>query len=122
MLNIRGLNKDIDMDSYYRYKMHKPTITNGKNNKIFDNIDIIAKDIDREPKNIIKYLKSKNGVNINYKNNCAVLPKNFDNQLLINSIYEFIEHNVICGNCKLPETKIVNENIVCNCCSYSRKL
>lgn len=120
MLNIRGINnKNIDLDQYYRYKMHKPNIVMERNNKIFNNIDIISKELGRESKDIIKYIKSKNGININYKNNGAILPINFDEQLLLNSLYGYIEDHVLCKKCKLPETKIVDKKMICNCCSYT---
>jgi len=123
MLNIRGTsNINVDDDLFYRYKMHKPNISIGRNNKLFDNIDIISKELDRDPKDMIKYIKTKNGVNINYKNNCAVLPSSFDGNVLLESIYGFIEDCVLCKSCKLPETKIIDKKMVCSCCSYTGKI
>lgn len=119
MLNIRGLNKKNDDDIYFRYKMHKPVLLEQKNNKIFDNLDIICKDINRDNKILIKYFKTKMGISIIYKNNKIIIPKNVTLDQIMETLYEYIEKYVLCPACKLPETVLDGSNIQCKCCSFS---
>lgn len=120
MLNIRGTtNKAIDNDPFYRYQMHKPHIIIERNNKVFSNINVIAKELNRDQKEIIKYIKSKNGISIVEKGDRTILPYKFEDKIILDSIYSFIEDHVLCKKCKLPETKIINKKMICSCCSYS---
>jgi len=122
MINIRGLDKKKDEDIFYRYKMHKPILTDQKNNKIFDNIDLICKEINRDKKDLVKFIKSKNGINIVNKNNKTIFPKNITVDQILETLYEFIEKDVLCPKCRLPETNIIDKCMHCKCCSYSGKL
>ena len=122
MINIRGLDKKKDEDIFYRYKMHKPILIDQKNNKIFENIDQICKEISRDKNDFIKFIKIKNGINIVSKNNKTMFPKNTTVEQILESLYEYIEKNVLCPKCRLPETNIVDKYMYCKCCSYSGKL
>ncbi len=121
MINIRGTILNNDNDPFYRYKMHKPILVTCKNFIAFENIDTVLKDLNREKKLFISFLKINMGINIISKNDSILFPKNIINDELMNSIYKFIEQHVLCPNCKLPETILKNNNIVCNCCCYSGK-
>ena len=119
MLNIRGtVNKDIDNYPFYRYQMHKPHIKTERNNKVFSNINVIAKEIARDPKDLIKYIKSKNGINIVEKADRVVIPYKLEDRIILESIYSFIQDHVLCKKCKLPETHIVEKKMICKCCSF----
>ena len=122
MINIRGTNDKINDDIFYRYKMHKPKLIEQKNNKIFDNINLILKDINREENLLIKFIKSKMGINVISKNNKIILPKHIMLNQIIQCLYEFIEIYVLCPKCKLPETNLIDNNLQCKCCSYNGKL
>jgi len=122
MINIRGLIDNNYNDIFYRYKMNKPKIVDQKNNKIFENLDIVLKDINRDPKLFIKFMKSKMGINIICKKNKYILPKNIEVEQIMNCLYEFIDVYVICFLCKLPETILNNNIVVCKCCSHNKLL
>lgn len=122
MLNIRGLDKKRDDDIFFRYKMHKPVIKEQKNNKIFENIAVISKELNRDIKILIKYIKIKIGANIIYKNNIVTLPKNITDEQILEAIYQYIDEYILCPKCQLPETVIEQDNMQCKCCSFSGKI
>lgn len=122
MINIRGIKSNIDNDMFYRYKMHCPKLIEHKNTKIFDNLNEICKDLNRDKKIILKFLKNKLNVNIIDKNDKILLPKTISTDQILNNIYEYIEKYVLCPNCKLPETILQENQIQCKCCSYSGKI
>lgn len=60
--------------------MHKPIIIEQKNNIILNNVDEISKDLNRDLKLILNFLKNK-----------FILPKTTTNGQILNSLYVFIE-------------------------------
>ncbi|ARF08902.1 translation initiation factor 2 subunit beta [Catovirus CTV1] len=122
MINIRGTKTSIDNDVFFRYKMHSPKISDQKNTKTLENLNEISKDLDRDSKLIIKFLKNKLGVNIVHKNDKLIIPKTVTYEALLNAIYDFIQELVLCPKCQLPETVLVENNVTCKCCSYSGKI
>jgi translation initiation factor 2 beta subunit (eIF-2beta)/eIF-5 len=54
-INIQGL-QDID-DPFYRYRMTKLNIIRQKTKTVIDNLPIVAKDLDRDPKMIVDFFK-----------------------------------------------------------------
>jgi translation initiation factor 2 beta subunit (eIF-2beta)/eIF-5 len=119
-MNIQGL-QPID-DPFYRYRMPIPKYDNTG----LTNLPQIAKDLNREPEMIIKFLKHKFSSSCVYKNNVLTLPKNTTPSDFNNAIYEFIEYVVLCPLCRLPETIIEQDNdkiyISCKCCSYNKPI
>ena len=114
-INIIGLTK-ID-DPFYRYQMVQPKYENSNLTNLLD----IAKDLDRSPDMIIKFLKYKFNSSCTFKNNILTLPKNTSPTDFENALFEFIEYVVLCPLCRLPETTIDKKtNISCKCCSYNK--
>lgn len=103
MINLRGINDIVDPS--YRYKMQPVDMVKQKSIYVIKNINQIAKNIDRDPKMIIEFLKKKLGVQINYNNelNSAEV-KNVSHDQVQKSIYEFIQYYVLCPTCCNPET------------------
>ena len=106
------INIPSDMiDPFYRYKRH-PIVVNyiKKNNGIttLENIIIIAKELNRNRKDIIKFLQKQIGVSINNKNQInKIIPQ----ELLEEYLEIYINNNVLCKKCNNPET-----DIQLNCC------
>lgn len=119
-INIQGFD-DIN-DPFYRYKMEKLNVIKQRTKTIVDNIDIVAKNLERDPKLIVDYLKKKLGIAIIYKNNILSMTSNIDYQTLETCLREFIEFYILCQTCRLPETIIQINNdkiiLICRCCSY----
>jgi len=117
-INIRGFT-DNNNDVFYRYKMEKLICSEQKGKTIINNIEHIAKALNRPPDMIKDYYKKRIGGNIIYKDNKMVLPKKMLPDELENILFEYIEYNVLCPNCKLPETKLLNKQLICSACSYT---
>ena len=79
-INIQGIS-DID-DPFYRYTMTKLNVTKLRNKIAIDNLEQVAKDLDRDPKLIIDHFKKKLNLSITYKNNLLTLPSNMEYSIL----------------------------------------
>jgi translation initiation factor 2 beta subunit (eIF-2beta)/eIF-5 len=102
MLNING-----KFDPSYRYKMHKLSTMIRKNNKTyFINLDIIAKELNRDPIEIIKWYGYLFGVGTYHLGEFALNGK-YEQKIIQDHIQEFINANVLCGVCGNPETVYV---------------
>lgn len=119
-VNIQGIN-EID-DPFYRYQRHQFEVNSLKNKTQINNFETVCKDIEREPKNVITFLKKKLGMNINYKDSIITLNSQIQKDILENALNDYIEKHVLCPNCKLPETVIENNDLrKCKACPYSGK-
>ncbi|CAH6421851.1 Translation initiation factor [uncultured virus] len=122
-LNITGL---IDKeDIHYRYKMNKLNINNLRNKIEIDNLNLICKDINRDPKYLIEFFKIKFATSFIFKNGRLSTTKNINYIEFELALKEFIEYFVICPVCRLPETEIkISKEITlfCKCCPYNGKL
>ena len=121
MVNIRGLVPNDD--PFYRYKMEQVNLKSQGVKFVFDNIDSICVSIGREPSQLVQYMRKKFGSSFDYKNGEASTTKKDITQLIMQDIiYAFIEENVLCKQCKNPETEIIKEKkktfSVCKACSY----
>ena len=120
-INIQGIN-DID-DPFYRYTMVKLNVIKLRNKTAIDNLDQVAKDLDRDPKLIIDFFKKKLNISITFKNNYLTLPSNVQYSNIEMVLREFIEKYVLCGECKLPETILTFDDkktkftLDCKCCA-----
>lgn len=98
MLNIHG-----KFDPSYRYKMHKLDAKTKKNNKTYiTNLDVVGKDINRDPKELIKWFGYTLGISANTKE-CS-LNGMYSSQKLQEHLQDFINNHVLCGVCGNPET------------------
>lgn len=118
-INIQGIN-DID-DPFYRYTMVKLNVVKLRNKIMIDNLNDVAKDLERDPKLIVDYFKKKLNVAIVYKNNLLSMSANLQYEIFELALREFIEIYVLCDKCKLPETILtVNKTKImldCKCCA-----
>jgi len=119
MINICGTDP-ID-DIFYRYKRQKAIVVSNKNTTIFTNINEISKNLERDPKLLINFLKKYFGTNMIYKNNTLITTKTITSLEYDDAINKFIQLNILCNKCNLPETILSigkNKTILsCKCCS-----
>lgn len=78
LINIQGTTPITD--PFYRYKMNLVIVTQQKNRTAFENINQIAKDLDRQPQDILKFLKSHFASNFNMCNNFGLTAKIINNK------------------------------------------
>lgn len=121
LINIKGLTEQ--NDPFYRYKMEKVELNKEGSQFVFLNVDKIAVSLNREPNNLISFLKKHFATLFSYKNNVAKTTKtDLTVNLLQDAIFQYVETNVLCKKCKLPETifkKDKKKNILhCNACGH----
>lgn len=119
-INIQGLT-DID-DPFYRYTMTRLNVVRQKNKTLIDNLVIVSKDLERDPEHIAKFFKKKFSVSMNYKDNQLMTTANLTSQDFETALREYIQLFVLCERCNLPETNLVDNVLVCRCCSHETKL
>lgn len=125
LVNIRGTTPNDD--PYYRYKMEQVTLQQQGIKYVFSNIDTICRAIGRDPVQIIKYMRKKFGASFEYKNGeASTTKKDITSQILQDTIYAYIEENVLCKKCKNPETEIINDGkksySVCKACAHKLQI
>lgn len=119
-VNIQG-NDDID-DPFYRYKMAKLNVIKQRTKTIIDNLNEVAKDLDRDPKLIADYFKKKFNVSLIFKNGVLSTSATLSYDQFSTALRDFIEIYVLCQSCKFPETTLtINKNkdgiiLICKCC------
>jgi translation initiation factor 2 beta subunit (eIF-2beta)/eIF-5 len=122
-INVSGLTEITDI--FYRYKMDKITVVYEKNKTVLLNIEQIAKDLNRDVGQIIKFLKKSIGSNINNKKGKIIIAKVVTCDELQNYLKTYIEYCVICPECHLPETHFSIESglfMDCDCCGNKQKI
>ncbi len=105
------INMDRDIiDPYYRYKM--PIITGqhkGRGNgckTVITNLTDVAKSLDREPVEILKYIGYSTGSQTSITKDIEYIINGFvENENLLKYIYTYIENFISCPTCRNPETK-----------------
>ncbi len=107
-MNIQG-KLDI-IDPHYRYKMETVIIEKQKNKTIVTNFKNISKNLNRDPKDIIKYLKKKMGIALTYKNDTLVSTKDITAQDLYTVLRQYIQEYILCETCKNPETELITKS------------
>lgn len=124
MINIQGLKEN--NDPYYRYKMEEVVIKSQKNKIVFENIDVIAKSLDRDIQFLLKFLKTFFGTSIEYKNGIASTTKEIMQDDMQSAIYKFIDEFVLCKQCSNPETMMEIKKkktfMQCKACSYKSEI
>ncbi|ATZ80844.1 eukaryotic translation initiation factor eIF-5 [Bodo saltans virus] len=120
-------------DPFYRYKMsHVELKDEGYGNglrTVFLNLEIISKELNRDPQMIITYLSVALGCkHIKNKEETKdkemikwILYGRFTKDEIQKHLYDFIDIFVLCSHCRNPETKFVNEKketlLSCSACS-----
>jgi translation initiation factor 5 len=115
---IVNIPKDID-DPFFRYKRHTiETRIINKSNGITEmtNLNVISKELDRSPDDIIKFLKTRLGLRINKKHQIYTSCTNAANLEKLLEMY--IKKHVLCKKCNNPETG--QETLVCKACGASQ--
>ena len=119
-INIEG-KQEIN-DPFYRYTMSRLNVVRQRNKTVIDNLKIVSKDLDRDPKFISDYFRKKLNVAIVYKNGLLSTTADIKYEQFYGILREFVECYVLCEKCRLPETIMeVEENTIsldCKCCSY----
>ena len=121
-INVRGLTDNSD-DPFYRYKMEKISCTDQKGKTVINNIDAIAKAINRDPKKMIDYFKKRVGTGMTFKDGKVMISKKITTDELEKLLFEFIEYFVLCPTCRNPETILASTTsgkieMSCKACSY----
>ncbi|QKF94117.1 eukaryotic translation initiation factor eIF-2 beta [Fadolivirus algeromassiliense] len=118
-INIEGI-MDVS-DPFYRYTMTKLNVVRQKNKTVIDNLDLVCKDLERDPKLLIDFYKKKFSVSMIFKEGVLSTSADIAYDRFYSALREFIEYYVLCEQCKLPETIIdVKDNkmmLNCKCCS-----
>jgi translation initiation factor 5 len=121
-----NVNPEQKSDPNYRYKMSSVQLKfEGQGNgqrTVFQNINDIARELNRDPDIIISYLISVLGCKcIKNKEGHCVLYGTHTKDVLQDGIYDFISLFVLCQKCKNPETYYVAKEksdvcMKCNAC------
>lgn len=125
LINIRGL-KDQE-DPFYRYKMEKIELVKEGSFYAIKNICQISTALNREPQQLVSFLKKVFASAFVYKNGIVKCTKtDLTSSALQEAIYQFIENNVLCKKCSLPETVILVEKkktfMVCQACGQKLQI
>lgn len=107
------------VDLYYRYKRNVVEcrfVTSHKGQTEILNLDLIAGQLNRDVKAIVKYLKKSLNINIIRFENVYRLPST-SVDTIEECIESFIKTFVLCKKCGNPETKN-NEKNRCKACGY----
>jgi translation initiation factor 5 len=101
MLNIGKNNSD----PFYRYKM--PVIISQKTSfqVLVNNIDEVAKSLERSPESIAAYFKTSLKTTVQYKKNALSINGSYDNKKLQQTLEKYISEFVLC-KCGLPELNL----------------
>jgi translation initiation factor 5 len=115
-MNIQGYEDN--NDPFYRYQMPIPLLTQIKSKTQFTNCEDVCQALARDSKTIMKFLKLLFSCSV--KGN--LFAKKVSKNEMIDGLRIYIEHFVLCPNCKNPETELNGKIISCKCCNYSGKL
>jgi translation initiation factor 5 len=113
-------------DPYYRYKRNALHVkTNG--GTILANLEIVAKDLFREAKDLLKYFGIESATHSFEKNNQYRLKGTFTTEKLEKLLENYIENYVLCKECTRPDTFLCSDNkknlyLACTACGAHKKL
>lgn len=116
MMNIQGYEDN--NDPFYRYQMPLPILTLVKKKTQITNLEDLAKSLDRPTNMIMEFFKLLFSCSVKNNN----INKKVTQEDVLDGLRIFIEHYVLCPQCKLPETNLNGKKIACICCSYSGPL
>ena len=105
------------LDPFYRYKRERIVVSSGKaKTTILTNLDVIAKQLNRSPADLLSYLQKKTATSAFTKPIGYILKGEFSADTLDDLIDEFIEAEVLCSTCGNPETDIDSKKRTCRAC------
>ena len=118
------------IDPHFRYKRQVVKIearAKGKGTTIILNILSIANSLYRTPHDISSFLKKRIGANTRIEDGKLIIPGKYDIGELEDYIEEYIEKDILCPSCGLPETRKVRSdslyngstNLTCYACHFS---
>lgn len=105
-------------DPFYRYHRNMLNIMNNSKEIIIDNIHMIAKQLDRHPKELVLFIKKNINRQVNFKNEVLSIPNHKNQTIDFEKILNnYIDHYVICKHCGNPETIYViqNKSLILRC-------
>lgn len=105
MINIKNIK-----DDNFRYKMNSIEIIHTSNNcfTILTNLQIISKQLNHNPKTILKFISLNLGCKDNFEK--MALTGIFEIDKIQKIIYQFIDLFVLCQKCSIPELKYSNNS------------
>ena len=119
MVNINGSN-----DPYYRYKRHKISATQIRNNRTrIENVKEIGKDISRKPDEIMKALSLLLNTQV-INTNC--IKGHYMIDTLEKAFNKYVRDFVICNACTNPETTYLKKTVKlgkgCKACGHTARI
>jgi len=101
-----NINREEILDPHYRYKMPKVSlkIEGRQKNTVVGNLEDIAKSLERDEKEILKYIGYAICSQAKMKKDKAIINGQHQQNTVQNIIYDYIDHFVLCKNCVNPET------------------
>eukprot|EP01122_Echinamoeba_exundans_P000898 TRINITY_DN10839_c0_g1_i1.p1 TRINITY_DN10839_c0_g1~~TRINITY_DN10839_c0_g1_i1.p1 ORF type:complete len:196 (-),score=31.33 TRINITY_DN10839_c0_g1_i1:71-658(-) len=103
-----SIRSDMAGDAFYRYKMPPLKIKRQGKSTLLQNIDHVAKSLNRPPEQIMKFFGFSLSAPIrsNGETNDYAIKGTFDLDTLNGLIHEFIEKFILCRACGNPETVV----------------
>jgi translation initiation factor 5 len=109
-------------DAFYRYKMHDLVVKKEGPKTVLINLEVVAKDLQRVPSDILKFLGIQMGTQTIYKGHQYFLNGNHTKQELLEQLDVYINRYILCTQCGNPETQISVHggkiNLTCKACGY----
>lgn len=113
-------------DPFYRYTRPKLIVNVTKKNTKLENIEKIAIVLERDIKDLAKWIKLNIKMNVNIikeHSNTIISIKNKKHTINFEDVLEkYIEKYILCPVCSNPETIHENDIISCKACGNSQKL
>jgi len=115
-------------DPFYRYKRHKVQVFPEKHCTNLVNLDVIAKELYRQPLDLVKWFTfatKGSGVKPLTEDQGVSIKGTVHKEAMDDLLEEFIVKCVVCETCGYPETFFVAQSttilLECNACGYSGK-
>ncbi len=108
-------------DPHARYKMPSASISYSSRQggvTIVENLDVIAKSLERDPEHVFGYIKKS----LSTGGNKHQLKGTFSASILQSIIRGYIDKFVLCQKCRLPETVFSPKYLTCKACGSRTKL
>lgn len=107
----RGLDETSDVAGDGGREYPTPTVRHEGNTTVIDNLSSVADDLDRSIDQIATFLQDELGTNGSVdENGRANLTGQFKPVRVERAVEAYIDTHVICPECGLPDTELVDEN------------
>lgn len=111
---------ELDANTTRRFSVPEIDITQDGSFTVFNNIKQIATYLNRDGREITRYIQDEIGTNANYTEDSVRLKGEFSQQDITMVINKYIESYVTCDQCNSPDTKYTEvsgvEMIKCTAC------